>query len=235
MLNINAVSKIIHDVTILDSIICNLENGQIVALLGPSGSGKSTLLRCLCRLAPLSSGAIVYQGTNIETLKGSKIGMVFQSFNLFPHMTVLTNLTYAPLKLKLMPDSRAKEKALDLLTQFGLDGKENQHPAQLSGGQKQRVAIARTLMMDPDILLFDEPTSALDPEMVDDVAQLILSSKRKDRLIVMATHELKICQLIADHVLFLDQGKLVENCSKKQFFESPTSARAKVFIDKMKF
>lgn len=235
MLKINSVSKILNDVKILDSITCDLENGQIIALLGPSGSGKSTLLRCICRLMPVSSGSLIYKGTNIEFIGHSKIGMVFQSFNLFPHLTVMANLTYAPLKLKLMPFSQAQEKASDLLKQFGLENKQNQHPSQLSGGQKQRVAIARTLMMDPDILLFDEPTSALDPEMVEDVAQLILSSKRHDRLILMATHELKICQLIADHVLFLDHGKLVENCPKNQFFAQPSSDRAKIFIEKMKF
>jgi polar amino acid transport system ATP-binding protein len=234
MLKIDNVSKIISELTILDSISCDLNDGQIVALLGPSGSGKSTLLRCLSRLTPLSNGAIIYNGTNINDLPASKIGVVFQSFNLFPHMTVQKNLTYAPVKLKLMSENSAKEKADDLLTQFSLQDKYDQHPAQLSGGQKQRVAIARTLMMDPDILLFDEPTSALDPEMMGDVAQLILTSKRDNRLIIMATHELKICQLIADHILFLDQGKLVENCSKTQFFDNPTSIRAKTFIEKMK-
>ncbi len=234
MLKIDNVSKIINELTILDSISCDLKDGQIVALLGPSGSGKSTLLRCLSRLTSLSNGIAIYNGTNINDLPASKIGVVFQSFNLFPHMTVQKNLTYAPVKLKLMSENSAKEKADDLLTQFGLQDKSDQHPAQLSGGQKQRVAIARTLMLDPDILLFDEPTSALDPEMMGDVAQLILASKRDNRLIIMATHELKICQLIADHILFLDHGKLVENCSKTQFFENPTSMRAKTFIDKMK-
>jgi polar amino acid transport system ATP-binding protein len=234
MLKIDNVSKIINELTILDSISCDLKDGQIVALLGPSGSGKSTLLRCLSRLTPISNGAAIYNGTNINDLSASKIGVVFQSFNLFPHMTVQKNLTYAPIKLKLMSENNAKEKADDLLTQFGLQDKYDHHPTQLSGGQKQRVAIARTLMMDPDILLFDEPTSALDPEMMGDVAQLILTSKRDNRLIIMATHELKICQLIADHILFLDHGKLVENCSKTQFFENPPSMRAKTFIDKMK-
>lgn len=234
MLKIDNVSKKINELTILDSIDCELKDGQIVALLGPSGSGKSTLLRCISRLTTISGGSVSYNDTHINVLEASKIGVVFQSFNLFPHMTVEKNLTYAPVKLKLMSEASAKEKAVDLLTQFGLKDKHNQHPVQLSGGQKQRVAIARTLMMDPDILLFDEPTSALDPEMMDDVAQLILTSKRDNRLIIVATHELKLCQLIADHILFLDHGKLVENCSKAQFFEKPTSVRAKTFIDKMK-
>ncbi|WP_032112202.1 amino acid ABC transporter ATP-binding protein [Candidatus Paracaedibacter symbiosus] len=234
MLKINAVSKTINDLKILDSISCDLDNGQIVALLGPSGSGKSTLLRCLSRLTSLSAGKILYNGTPIEALAPSKIGVVFQSFNLFPHMTAEKNLTYAPVKLKQMAESETKNRAVQLLEQFGLSDKKDLYPGQLSGGQKQRVAIARALMMDPDILLFDEPTSALDPEMVEDVAQLILKSKRGDRLIIMATHELKICKLIADHILFLNQGKLVENCGTTQFFNAPTSARAKTFIDKMK-
>lgn len=234
MLKLNAVSKTIHETKILDAISCDLTNGQIVALLGPSGSGKSTLLRCLSRLTPISIGEISYNDIAIEKICSTKIGVVFQAFHLFPHMTVETNLTYAPVKLKQLSVREAKIRAFDLLTQFGLSDKLNLHPAQLSGGQKQRVAIARALMMDPDILLFDEPTSALDPEMVDDVAQLILASKRQNRLIIMATHELKICRLIADHILFLDHGKLVENCSTTCFFENPTSERAKTFIQKMR-
>lgn len=234
MLKLNNISKTINDTRILDSISCNLANGQIVALLGPSGSGKSTLLRCLSRLTPLSDGIISYNDINIEEIASNKIGVVFQAFHLFPHMTAETNLTYAPIKLKQLSEQDAKARAFELLTQFGLGDKLALHPAQLSGGQKQRVAIARALMMDPDILLFDEPTSALDPEMVDDVAQLILDSKRQNRLIIMATHELKICKLIADHILFLDHGKLVENCSTLQFFENPVSNRAKTFINKMK-
>lgn len=234
MLRINNVSKTINNLKILDSISCDLRDGNIIALLGPSGSGKSTLLRCLSRLTPLSAGEITYNDTPIDSLATSKIGVVFQSFNLFPHMTVEKNLTYAPAKRKELSELDAKTKATQLLEQFSLADKGNLRPSELSGGQKQRVAIARALMMDPDILLFDEPTSALDPEMVEDVARLILDSKRKDRLIIMATHELKICKLIADHILFLDHGRLVENCSTIRFFDSPTSARAKIFIEKMK-
>lgn len=234
MLKLNGVSKFIHTVSVLNDLSCELENGQIVGLLGPSGSGKSSLLRCLCRLTPLSKGTITYNERDLLTTDSINIGMVFQAFHLFPHMDVLANLTYAPLKLKKMEPAQAHQKATGLLSQFGLSDKCHQFPAHLSGGQKQRVAIARTLMMDPDILLFDEPTSALDPEMVEDVAELILSSKRPDRLIIMATHELKICQLIADRMLFLDQGQLIENGSKDQFFNNPTSKRVKTFIDKMK-
>lgn len=234
MLKIEAVSKTIDHLPILNNLSFELENGQIIGLLGPSGSGKSTLLRCLCRLTPITQGQIRYNGQDLFTAEKLNIGMVFQAFHLFPHMDVLTNLTYAVVKLKKMSFSNAKNKALELLEQFGLSNKCHQFPAHLSGGQKQRVAIARTLMMDPDILLFDEPTSALDPEMVEDVAHLILASKRPDRLIIMATHELKICQLIADRVLFLDQGHLIENSPTTQFFQAPSSNRVKTFIEKIK-
>lgn len=234
MLNIQNVTKVINDQIILDSISCTLKDGEIVALLGPSGSGKSTLLQCLSRLTPISTGSVSLNGEDITTLAASKIGVVFQSFNLFPHMTVLENLTYAPKKLNLFSKLKINEKARELLRSFGLEDKIELHPHHLSGGQKQRVAIARALIMDPDILLFDEPTSALDPEMVTDVADLIFRSKRKNRLIIIATHELKICKLIADHILFLDQGKLVENSLKEEFFKNPRSQRAKIFIEKMK-
>lgn len=233
MLNIQNVTKIINGQVILDSISCTLNDGEIVALLGPSGSGKSTLLQCLSRLTSITNGSISLNNSDIGTLSAEKIGVVFQSFNLFPHLTVLENLVYAPTKLGILAKNEAEEKALHLLENFGLKDKSLLYPHNLSGGQRQRVAIARALIMDPDILLFDEPTSALDPEMVTDVADLIFKSKRKNRLIIMATHELKICKLIADHILFLDQGKLVENTNKHEFFDNPTSERAKVFIEKM--
>ncbi len=233
MLNIQNLHKSFNGHDVLKDVSCDLKLGTITALLGPSGSGKSTLLRCIAGLEKPDTGHIGFQKQPIGDLKAHEIGMVFQSYHLFPHMCVLDNLTYAPQKLGLMPTLEAKTKAQDLLHQFGLSNKSEQFPNQLSGGQKQRVAIARALMLDPAILLFDEPTAALDPEMVSEVARLIASLKRPDRLIVIATHELKIAKLIADHVLFMDQGVLVENDPSEVFFFSPKSRRAKIFLERM--
>ena len=231
---IDQLTTIKNGLTILDDISCDLAVGEIVALLGPSGSGKTTLLRSIARLEESPAGKMFFADKEIHTLLPTQIGMVFQSFNLFPHMNVMDNLCFSPQKLNQIPYGQIKEKAQGLLEDFGLGDKGNVHPSQLSGGQRQRVAIARTLMLDPDIILFDEPTSALDPEMITDVAQIIKKLKDKNRLIIMATHELSICQLIADRVLFLDHGKLIENQVKEDFFRAPQSERAKVFIDKMK-
>lgn len=223
-----------NGMVILDDISCDLPVGEIVALLGPSGSGKTTLLRCIARLEESPIGKMFFADKEIHALLPTQIGMVFQNFNLFPHMTVMENLCFSPQKLNRLPYGQIKEKAQALLVNFGLSDKGDVHPLQLSGGQRQRVAIARTLMLDPDIILFDEPTSALDPEMVTDVAEIIKQLRDKNRLIIMATHELSICELIADRVLFLDHGRLIENQLKEDFFRAPLSERAKVFIDKMK-
>lgn len=216
---------------VLDHLSCDLKSGEIVALLGPSGSGKTTLLRCIARLEEIPMGKIFFHEREIHSLSPTEIGMVFQNFNLFPHMTIMDNLCYAPKKKGGASLNTIREKALKLLNDFGLSDKQTKFPSQLSGGQKQRVAIMRTLMLDPKIILFDEPTSALDPEMVTDVASMIQQLKSPDRLILMATHELRICQLIADHVLFLDKGQLVDNQEKNQFFKNPVSERAKVFLN----
>lgn len=233
-LTIKNLTTVKNGLTILDDISCELPLGEIVALLGPSGSGKTTLLRSIARLEESPVGKMFFGDKEIHTLLPTQIGMVFQNFNLFPHMTVMDNLCFSPEKLNQISHAQIREKAKKLLEDFGLGDKGEVHPSQLSGGQRQRVAIARTLMLDPDVILFDEPTSALDPEMVTDVAQIIGQLKDKDRLIIMATHELTICQLIADRVLFLDHGKLTENQLKKDFFRAPQSERAKVFIEKMK-
>lgn len=233
MLKVNALNMQVGSTAILNNISFTLNKGGITALLGPSGSGKSTLLRCLGRLSPHTSGNVSFDNQALEILPADKIGIVFQSFNLFPHMTVAGNITYAPMKNKLMTPEHAREKCQQLLLQFDLDNKAERYPSELSGGQKQRVAIARMLMMNPEILLFDEPTSALDPEMVVDVADLIGQLKSPDRLIIIATHELKICKLVADNVLFLDQGHLVENCPTPTFFQNAQNPRAKAFIERM--
>jgi len=230
MLKVEHLSKSFNNHLILNNISFDVPQGSIAALLGPSGSGKSTLLRCISRLEAADKGTITFQKKALADLPPYAIGMVFQGFHLFPHMTVLKNLIHAPLYLKRMPKKEAERQAMALLEQFGLADKAAQFPNQLSGGQKQRVAIARTLMTNPPILLFDEPTSALDPEMVFDVANLIQGLKSPDRLIIMATHELRAAKLAADQILFLDQGVLVENATKKAFFKTPQAPRAQQFI-----
>lgn len=233
MLKANNVSKSFHNQLILNDISFVTPMGSIAALLGPSGSGKSTLLRCISRLETADQGSITFQGQPLTGLSPCAIGMVFQGFHLFPHMTVLQNLIHAPLSLKRLTKNNATTQAMELLEKFGLADKGPQFPNQLSGGQKQRVAIARALIVNPPILLFDEPTSALDPEMVSEVAGLIQSLKSPERLIMMATHELRVAKLAADQILFLDQGMLVENTSKEKFFKKPKAKRAKQFIQNL--
>lgn len=233
MLKLNELTLRSNGNKILDAITCEFNPGEIVALLGPSGSGKTSLMRCIARLEPTDPGAIVMDDVAIQALKPTDIGMVFQQFHLFPHLTVLENLCYSPERLEIMTGQTCNPKAMEMLRRFGLEDKADIHPHLLSGGQKQRVAIARALMMEPRILLFDEPTSALDPEMVDDVADLIDGLRSPDRIIIMATHELKICKKIADRVLFLELGKLIENSSAKEFFESPKSERARSFVERV--
>lgn len=234
MLKLNELTLRSNGNKILDTITCEFNPGEIVALLGPSGSGKTSLMRCIARLEPTDPGAIVMDGVAIQALKPTDIGMVFQQFHLFPHLTVLENLCYSPEHLGIMTEQTCNPKAMEMLRRFGLEDKADIHPHLLSGGQKQRVAIARALMMEPRILLFDEPTSALDPEMVDDVADLINGLRSPDRIIIMATHELKICKKIADRVLFLELGKLIEDSSAKDFFESPKSERARSFVERVR-
>jgi arginine/lysine/histidine transport system ATP-binding protein len=233
MLNIQHLTKQYQQQTVVNHINCTLATGTITALLGPSGSGKSTLMRCIAGLTQPDSGQIFFQNQNLSEIPSHKIGMVFQAYHLFPHFCVLENLTYAPIKLGHLGELEAKTKAQTLLQQFGLADKSHHFPNQLSGGQKQRVAIARALMLEPQILLFDEPTSALDPEMVTDVAELISDLRQPNRLIIIATHELKVAKKIADHVLFMEDGHLVENDPCTVFFTAPKSQRAQLFLDRM--
>lgn len=230
MLKAQNLSKEFHSQLILKDISFDLKMGTIAAILGPSGSGKSTLLRCISRLESIKDGSIIFQGRPLTSLSASSIGMVFQGFFLFPHMTVLQNLVHAPLQLKQLSKPQAQAQSMALLETFGLSDKATQFPNQLSGGQKQRVAIARALIVNPPILLFDEPTSALDPELVSEVASLIQSLKSPDRLIMMATHELRAAKLAADQVLFLDQGVLIENATSDTFFKKPKTKRAQQFL-----
>lgn len=225
MITCNNIRKSFNGHVILNDITLNLSVGKVIALLGSSGSGKSTLLRCISKLENLDSGTIICQGKTI--------GLVFQGFHLFPHMTVLKNLTYAPIKAGKESVEIITTRAKDILISVGLQDKSENTPGQLSGGQKQRVAIARALMMNPDVLLFDEPTSALDPELVSDMARLIASLKRPDRLIIIATHELRVAKMIADEIVFLDQGAVAEQTPTETFFKEPNSERARGFLAQM--
>lgn len=230
MLKASNLCKTFENQLILNDISFEIPMGSVAALLGPSGSGKSTLLKCISRLETVDQGNITFQDQALTELSPSSIGMVFQGFHLFPHMTVLQNLIHAPVTLKQMSKMQSQKEAMALLETFGLIDKASQFPNQLSGGQKQRVAIARALIVNPPILLFDEPTSALDPEMVSEIASLIRNLKSPNRLIIMATHELRVAKLASDQVLFLDQGVLVDNAPNEDFFKNPHSKRAQLFI-----
>lgn len=235
-LALQGVSKSVPDGTkarldILKDIHCVVGKNETLVLLGPSGSGKSTLLRCLSGIEAYT-GKMLWEGESLKSLNKGVIGLVFQSFQLFPHMTVLENLMLAP-KIRGEHPRALTKKAQDLLTHFGLSDKANARPYQLSGGQKQRIAIARALMMSPKILLMDEPTSALDPERVGEVATLLCDIKNSCELLVVATHELRLAEKIADHVLFLDNGRVTEFRKARDFFKNPHSERAKKFIANM--
>lgn len=209
---------------------------ETVAIVGPSGSGKSTLLRCIKRLEEPTSGDILVDGKKI-TKKSSrklrlKLGMVFQHFNLFPHMNVLENLIYGPCKVKNVREDLATEKASNLLKKFGLTNKSHFMPNNLSGGQKQRIAIARALMMDPEVILFDEPTSALDPEVIGDVVDTICLLK-SEMTIIVVTHHIRFARAVADRIIFMDQGQILCDQPKDAFFEKPKSQRARLFLSKV--
>ncbi len=211
----------------------------MVAIIGPSGSGKSTLLRCINLLEKPTSGHIFVDGVDVVAPKVNiqqirqKVGMVFQHFNLFPHMTVLQNMTYAPIKVLRMDPKQAQEKCLALLDRVGLADKAAAYPATLSGGQKQRVAIARTLAMDPKVILFDEPTSALDPEMVKEVLSVIKDLAGTGITMALVTHEMGFAREVANRICFLDEGRLIEDAPPKIFFSTPKSDRAREFLDKV--
>jgi arginine/lysine/histidine transport system ATP-binding protein len=233
------LSKRFHDLHVLKDISIEIPKGQVVVILGPSGSGKSTFLRSINVLEQPSTGKVVLDGTVISGQGFAldkirqKIGMVFQHFNLFPHMTVLQNLMYAPIKLKKWSKNSSEKKALELLKRVGLTDKANVYPSKLSGGQKQRVAIARALAMEPEILLFDEPTSALDPEMVREVLDVIKSLAHTGITMVIVTHLMGFAQEVADRILFMDHGKIIEDSSPKTFFKKPETKRAKAFLEKI--
>jgi polar amino acid transport system ATP-binding protein len=224
---------------VLNGIDETIQKGEKVVVIGPSGSGKSTFLRCLNLLEVPTGGEIWFEGNNITDKKADinrircKMGMVFQQFNLFPHLSVLDNITLAPVKLGLMTKVEAEQKAYELLKRIGLTEKADAYPNQLSGGQKQRIAIIRALAMNPDVMLFDEPTSALDPEMVGEVLDLMAQLAEEGMTMVVVTHEMNFAKRVATRVLFMDEGKIVEQNTPNEFFDNPTHPRLKEFLSKI--
>lgn len=225
--------------TVLNDISVSIQEGDVVCIIGPSGSGKSTFLRCLNRLEEPTSGDIVIDGAHLMdkntdiNLVRQHIGMVFQHFNLFPHLTVLENIILAPMDLKKVSRDEAEKNAIRLLDMVGLADKKDMKPDNLSGGQKQRVAIARALAMNPDIMLFDEPTSALDPEMVGDVLNVMKNLAKQGMTMVIVTHEMGFAKEVANRVLFTDGGKILEDGTPQQIFENPQNERTKDFLNKV--
>lgn len=223
----------------LDGISVDIEQGEVVVVIGPSGSGKSTFLRSLNLLEVPTEGHILFEGTDITdpktdiNLHRTKMGMVFQQFNLFPHMTILKNLTTAPIKVLKKSKMEAEAKAMELLKRVGLEDRANAYPSQLSGGQKQRIAIVRALCMDPDVMLFDEPTSALDPEMVGEVLDVMKQLAKEGMTMVVVTHEMGFAREVGSRVIFMDDGKIVEENIPSAIFDSPQSDRLKGFLAKV--
>ena len=223
----------------LDGVSTDIRKGEVVVVIGPSGSGKSTFLRCLNLLEVPTSGQILFGGIDITdkrcniNLHRQKMGMVFQHFNLFPHMTILRNMTLAPVKLLHKPREEAEAQALKLLQRVGLGDRGNAYPAQLSGGQKQRVAIVRALMMEPEVILFDEPTSALDPEMVGEVLEVMKELAEDGMTMVVVTHEMGFAREVASRVLFMADGKLIEEGTPEELFTAPKSPRLQDFLAKV--
>ena len=239
MINVEHLYKSFGKNEVLKDISINIKQGEVVSVIGPSGSGKSTFLRCINLLETPTEGNISVAGVDLTDKKTNvtkareKIGMVFQHFHLFPHLTVLENLTYAPLKVKRISKAEAEEKGLALLERVGLSDKQDAYPSSLSGGQKQRVAIARALAMEPDLMLFDEPTSALDPETVKEVLDVMKDLAESGMTMLVVTHEMGFAREVADRVIFLDQGLLIEEGEPHAFFNNPKSERAKDFLDKI--
>ncbi len=241
LLKIENLTKEYKGQKILDGIHLEVKKGDVLVVVGPSGCGKSTLLRCINALEPIQGGTIKLQGMdirkgskNITTLR-QKIGMVFQSYELFPHLTVIDNITLAPVKVQKRDKAEVRKEAMELLARVGLADKAKSYPRQLSGGQKQRVAIVRALCMHPEILLFDEVTAALDPEMVREVLDVMLDLAKQGKTMLIVTHEMQFAKAVADKVIFIDQGKIVEEAAPEEFFEHPKTERAKQFLNVFTF
>lgn len=239
MIRINNLTKSFGDNHVIKGISTEIEDGEVAVVIGPSGSGKSTFLRCLNRLEEADGGEIIFEGvdinkkdTNIEKVR-EDMGMVFQSFNLFPHKTVLENITMAPILVKGEDKSQAEARAVKLLERVGLADKKDAYPNQLSGGQKQRIAIVRALAMNPSVMLFDEPTSALDPEMVGEVLDVMQQLAKEGMTMVVVTHEMGFAREVGDRILFLDEGLLVEEGTPDEVFNHPKEERTQSFLNKV--
>ena len=239
LIKVSGLKKSFGSIEVLKGVSTEIKRGEVVVIIGPSGSGKSTFLRTLNLLEVPTEGNIYFEGVDITdpktdiNLHRRKMGMVFQQFNLFPHMTILKNMTIAPVKLLKMKPEEADKTALDLLEKVGLADRADAYPSQLSGGQKQRVAIVRALCMNPDVMLFDEPTSALDPEMVGEVLSVIKDLAHSGMTMAIVTHEMGFAREVADRVLFIDDGIILEEGKPKEIFEKPQSPRLKDFLSKV--
>jgi ABC-type polar amino acid transport system ATPase subunit len=239
IVELDGVRKAFGEHVVLNAIELRIARGEAIVVAGPSGSGKSTMLRCINGLESIDAGTITFDGQRIDTAgRGlarlrTQIGMVFQQFNLFPHMTVERNITLAPIKAKGIPEKQAKEKARELLERVGIPEKADDYPADLSGGQQQRVAIARALAMEPVLMLFDEPTSALDPEMIREVLDVMRDLARSGLSMVVVTHEMGFAREVCDRLVFIDEGEIVEEGPPEEFFASARSERAREFVDKI--
>lgn len=239
MINVKNLHKKFGKLHVLKGIDTRIEKGEVVVVIGPSGSGKSTFLRCLNLLEQPSDGEIIFEGINITDKRNDinkqrqKMGMVFQNFNLFPHLTVFENITLGPRKLKGETPEQAEKNAVSLLKRIGLEEKANNYPAQLSGGQKQRIAIVRALAMSPDVMLFDEPTSALDPEMVGEVLEVMKELASEGMTMVVVTHEMGFAREVGTRVLFMDEGKIKEEARPDEIFSNPKHERTREFLSKV--
>ncbi|MBR3600765.1 MAG: amino acid ABC transporter ATP-binding protein [Lachnospiraceae bacterium] len=239
MFEIKDLCKSFGDNLVLDHISTEIKKGEVVVIIGPSGSGKSTFLRSLNLLEEPTGGSITFEGLNITDPKCNinkyrqKIGMVFQHFNLFPHKTILENMTLAPMKLLKKTKEEAEGQAMELLRRVGLEEKANAYPSQLSGGQKQRIAIVRSLCMNPDVILFDEPTSALDPEMVGEVLNVMRDLAKQGMTMAVVTHEMGFAKEVGTRVMFIDEGQIKEENTPKEFFENPQNPRLQEFLSKV--
>ena len=239
IIQINNMNKWFGDFQVLKDINLDVEKNKKIVVCGPSGSGKSTLIRCINRLEEHQKGKIVVDGTelteetkNIEQIR-AEVGMVFQQFNLFPHLSILDNCTLAPIWVKKMPKKDAEELALNQLKQVQIDDQAHKYPGQLSGGQQQRCAIARALCMEPKIMLFDEPTSALDPEMIKEVLDAMVSLAKAGMTMIVVTHEMGFAKEVADEVIFMDEGMIIEKANTNEFFANPKNDRTKLFLSQI--